>query len=67
MYKITLRGPETTAIVSSDDASKINKYRAWLEEYNPAKTADLSVYPIKAESRMIACRIKARKLGLQVA
>lgn len=66
MYKMTLRGPKTTTIVSSEDTLRFKKYQAWIEEYNPAENADLSVYPIKTEARMVASRIKARKLGLQV-
>ena len=64
--RITLNGPETSTIIETSDAFLFNKFLDWLKAYNPSKQFDLNSYPIKSESRLSACRVKAKKLNLNV-
>lgn len=68
MDRIILKGPESTAIVSSENSNKetFEKFLAWLKEYNYAKKWNFESYPIKSQNRLSQCKIKARKLGLKV-
>lgn len=67
MYKITLVGPETTCNATTDSLEAYNQFIKWLREYNPIKgKLNTSAYPISSENRMIACRAKARRIGITV-
>lgn len=66
--EITLRGPKTTTIVKGNPNDEILfiKFLFWLKEYHPHDDIDLSNYTVKSENHLIACRMKAKKLGLTV-
>lgn len=66
MLKITLQGPQSTITASTDNQEIFDKFKNWLLEYNPIKkdTRIENGYPIKSENRIVACRVKARRLGL---
>ncbi len=64
--RITLKGPETSTIIESSDNHLFNKFLVWLKQYNPSSTFDLNSYPIQSEARLLACRVKAKKLDLNV-
>lgn len=67
-HKITLKGPETTTVIddSTTDEVLFIKFLNWLRKYHPTEKFDLDCYTIKSEKHLIACRIKAKKLGLNV-
>ncbi|MBQ2938258.1 MAG: hypothetical protein IJE05_05230 [Clostridia bacterium] len=66
--KITLQGPETTTVIEGNPKDEVlfNKFLSWLKKYHPTKKFSLDCYPVKSENHLIACRIKAKKLGLKV-
>ncbi len=65
MYKITLQGPETTLTAETDNYEMYVRFIKWLHEYNPTNgDVDIDAYPIASEKRLIACRTKARRIGL---
>lgn len=65
-HRITLTGPETSTTIESTDKDLFQKFLDWLNRYNPTKEFDSITYPIKSESRLSACRVKAKKLNLNV-
>ena len=66
MEKITWVGPSSTATVEKSDIKKFDKFLSWLIEYNPSEHCDLDHYSIKTDNRLIASKIKARKMGFIV-
>lgn len=66
--RITLQGPKTTTVIEGNATDEVLfiKFLNWLREYHPAEKFDLDCYPIQSENLLSACRIKARKLGLNV-
>lgn len=62
--KITLRGPVKTITIVNNNGEAFEKFINWLKEYNPANTLNYQNYPIASDNRIIACKIKARKLSL---
>lgn len=62
MSMITLRGPSTQTTVTGDETN-FERFMKWLREYNPATSTE-DYYPLRTDNRVIQCRIKARKLGL---
>ena len=65
MYRITLQGPETTLTAETSNYEMYTRFVKWLHEYNPTKgDVDIDAYPIASEKRLIACRTKARRIGL---
>lgn len=67
--KIVLSGPETGAVVSTTDEKKSEKFDhfiSWLSEYRPAAYTVGEPYPIETERKLMSCKMKARRLGLEV-
>ena len=66
--KIILKGPQTTTVIKGNPTNEVLfiKFLLWLKKYHPTKDFDLNDYTVKSENHLIACRIKARKLGLNV-
>ena len=65
--KLTLRGPSSSFTVEAENSELFKKFLNWLKEYNPAPySTDMEYYPIITEQRLIACRLKARRLNLKV-
>lgn len=66
--KITLQGPKTSTIIEGNpkDKTVFINFLSWLKKYHPTKEINLNCYPVKSENHLIACRIKAKKLGLKV-
>ena len=66
--RITLKGPETTTVIEGNASDEVLfiKFLKWLRQYHPTKKFDLNCYPVKSENHLTACRIKAKKLGLNV-
>lgn len=66
--KIILKGPQTTTVIEGNPTDEVLfiKFLSWLRQYHPTKNFDLSCYTVKSENHLTACRIKAKKLGLNV-
>lgn len=67
MAKITLISSDSTAVVSGE-GKEFNHFLDWLNYYNPTTLGSIKwgYCPIDSENRLIACKVKARKLNLAV-
>lgn len=66
--RITLKGPLTTSTIEgvSDNECIFIRYLYWLNKYHPTDNFNFDNYVVKSENHLIACRIKAKKMGLNV-
>jgi hypothetical protein len=64
---VTLIGPSTSiSVMKGGSEEAFAHYLSWLQEYNPDPNADFANYPIRTETRIIQCRLKAKMLGLPI-
>lgn len=75
MYKITLKGPQTSLTLSTDSYEKYVRFVNWLQESHPIKSKKkkkknvnsyllgTSAYPVQTEMKLKDCKIEARLLG----
>lgn len=67
MSKITLLSSNSSAIVSGE-GKEFKHFLDWLKEYNPTSLKNIKwgYCSIDSENRLVACKVKARKLNLAV-
>lgn len=78
MYKITLKGPQTTLTATTDSYEKYIRFVNWLKEAHPIKgkrkrkknvnfyLSESPVYPVETEMKLKDCKIQARLSGFTI-